>query len=62
MPKYDYRCLKDTCKTVFVEFVPYYEYKKVRCPICRTSRVERVIKIAPPVKYVGEGFTKKVEQ
>ena len=43
MPYYDYRCgqcgKKFTVKQTFEE----HEHKRVKCPKCRTQKVERVI-------------------
>ena len=43
MPNYDYRC--PDCQQRFTVFLSYAEYgkKKVACPVCGGTRVQRVI-------------------
>lgn len=59
MPKYDIHCV-DCDKDYEIE-KSYTDITPMTCPKGH-RRIVRKIKVAPPVKYRGEGFTKKVEE
>jgi putative FmdB family regulatory protein len=58
MPKYEYRCLN--CENIFILEVSYREFNKTRktikCPKCKSTNYQRLITVAPPVKYNSPGF------
>lgn len=58
MPVYDYKCT--TCKNEFEKTLKIADLddkkKKVRCPVCHSSRVKRSYTKPATVQYKGSGF------
>jgi len=58
MAKYDYKCL--ACQNAFTLEMSYRDFDKTRkiikCPKCQSNNYQRLITVAPPVKYNSLGF------
>jgi len=57
-----YRCKEESCCKEFLVDVPVTsklesrKQLKVKCPRCKSKRVERLITDAPAIIYKGKGF------
>ena len=56
MPSYDYRCKACDYPFPVTMTLSELEKKPVKCPRCRSKRVQKVILKAPTVTFVGSGF------